>query len=264
MSNTPITPARFESSRFEKVRCSRRPQAAARSGRRHHFWPMALLVLRAGWGHRPAGPVDGGRSRDADDGQHQPHAPELHAQAGQGGRRADPVQRQEQERRGRLRGRAAHVGPLPHPGRAGEPHARAVGGLRPHRGAREVRHQLPRGQPAARHLDRDRQGKPASVAEELGPVGGRGVLLDLHQPERGPAGHVHPGHVRGHQRRQPGPGRAALPAGPGVLRAHRAGGRDLGHARHLHRRTHRQPGDRPVQAAGLPPHRGDACGATTP
>ena len=42
---------------------------------------------------------------------------------------------------------------------------------------------------------------------------------------------------------QPDPGRAALPAGPRLLRAHRARRRGLGHPRHRHRRPHRQPGD---------------------
>ena len=60
------------------------------------------------------------------------------------------------------------------------------------------------------------------------------------------------------------PGRAALPAGPDLLRADRAGRRGLGHPRHRHRRPHRQPGDQPGR-----PHRAStgsrrSCGPTTP
>ena len=83
----------------------------------------------------------------------------LHAQAGQGDDRADPVQRGEQERRRGLRGRAANQGPVPHPRRAGEPDAGPVRRVRTRRAAGALRHQLPRRLPAARHLHRDRQGQ---------------------------------------------------------------------------------------------------------
>ena len=73
-----------------------------------------------------------------------------------------------------------------------------------------------------------------------------------------------PGDVRRHQRRQPDAGRAALPEGPDLLRAHRAGRRGLGHARHRHRRPDRQSGDRPGQARGLPPDRRDPVGRQHP
>ena len=56
----------------------------------------------------------------------------------------------------------------------------------------------------------------------------------------------------------------ALPAGTGLLRAHRARGRGLGHARHRHRRPHRQPGDEPGRPHRFPPDRRDHVGRQHP
>ena len=54
------------------------------------------------------------------------------------------------------------------------------------------------------------------------------------------------------------------PQSPDLLRAHRAGGRGLGHPRHRHRRPDRQPGDQPGRPRGLPQARDAPVGRRHP
>ncbi len=73
-------------------------------------------------------------------------------------------------------------------------------------------------------------------------VDGRGRLHRLRQPEHGRPGQPHPDVLPGHQRGEHDPGQGALPAGPRLLRADRAGGRGLGQPGHQHRRPVGEPG----------------------
>ena len=187
--------------------------------------PSRAPERRARWsraGRRGADGVGsaGGRRCQADDGQHLPDPERLHPQTGQGHDRSDSVQRGKQERRGRLGGRAADQGPVPHPRRAGEPDTRALRRVRARRATRQLRHQLPRSLPAARRLHRDREGQGGLRPDEV-TAHDRGLgLLHLREPTGGRSRVVHAGPLRRHQHGQPDPGAAGLPAGTRLLRAH--------------------------------------------
>ena len=152
-SRRPPRPAGITSQRDVPARWVGPSCPPTRDPGRHARWP------RDGRRHADGAGGTGRRGGQGDHVNDQPHPERLRAQAGEGDDRSDPVQRAEQERRGRLRGRAADQGPVPHPRRAGEPHPGPLRRVRPRRAARALRHQLPRCLPAARHLHRDRQGQ---------------------------------------------------------------------------------------------------------
>ena len=119
------------------------------------------------------------------------------------------------------------------------------------------------GGPAARHLHRHREGQGLVwKSKSVLTAAVSGYATYVNQNVAG-LDRLHPDLVRRHHRRQPDQAELALPADPRLLRADRAGGRGLGHARHRYRRPDRQPGDHSGRPQGLPPARRCSCGRTT-
>ena len=197
-------------------------------------------------------------------GQDPDHVAGLRAQAGQRARRGGRV-RHHQLGRGRgNRGRAAHQRQGPHPGRAGEPHARPVRRLLADGPAGHLQGQLPGGLAAGLDVQGHRDGDGPRLAEQPAAHVGRAGLRDLRQAEHRRPGHPHPVVLQGDQLGQHEPGQAALHAGPDVLREDRAGGRGLGQPGHQHRRPLGEPGHGEVPVHRLPPDRADALAGQEP
>ena len=161
-----------------------------------------------------------------------------------------------------LRGRAAHRGPGPHPRRAGEPHSGAVRRLHPRHPARQVQDQLPGREPAA--LDFTVSGKATGAGLAVQPPARAAVPGYSGYVNQNMAGLVT--HTQAFClaiKAGPDPGQAALPEGPRLLRADRAGRRDLGRPGHQHRRPVGEPGHGGVPVHRLPPDRAAPVGDNT-